>query len=1318
MKSNTPNPPTPRTALAAMGSLFLLGLVAGPLAVAGTWTTDIQGNPIWNDAGSWTSDGGTAGSFPGDPTNPDSVLVLVPSSTNANRFLTITEAAGWNYTIDTLTFETSGGTFGVDSTLNRQLRANDAGTLNVQQIITSQTALGTRGVTSNYDDPELTFASTTGLTTTNNNGGEMSFEGSSFNVTGGLTIGGFGPLRFTDTTTGTKQMFTGTAAPGDNPLVFNRTGGIAAFTFGRDGAATEPGTPTPGVEFDSLVVGSGASGTLSFIRGGSGGSNTTYLREFETTTFQGGSVTLGGNTNTLTHVGDIVLASGTSSTLDARQTWYDVANWPVNGGADAAHRAPTWGWTGQITGDATTSLRVDAISSVDMAVDNRPTMLGDLTLGGAAASGLAAFRVKADGALGSGMTSVEDGATLTFDAPQTAINVQVNKYGAFDAQGANATGVTYSAVGGAGSVQIAEDSIVLLDDTTSPTFPTVTGATPGTLWLGYANQTADVSFNSSTEAWKGVAYGDNIYRAGNGTGRLIGATIENTAAGEDLELLAVGTRAWDNMNMRSGSGAANITTVGNGRTDFRANAFDPASNIDTVNVIGAADGSQRGQETLQIQNNGLKGNREVNVTNADVSVTGANSVEGGSSVVLGDHSTLRVTAADSGDFTFGDGANTLLRLTGAVGPGASFTLGDDTLITVSAGFVGNAATADLTSTRNVQAFDNGQYNWTGDGLVLGDGSFLLTAANNNGNTVVGSIVAAKETGITIGIAALEGRTYNFRSNIQAAGSEVVIGSPDTFDVIQGSGDVTRTTAAGTGVVTTEGDVTADLVTVQSSGTFALKRAGAVRNTDWRFAGPNLARVNVEQANGLGTGTATVEDGVILSASSGRADAFEGATIRLNGGAGVEYSPGGDLTAGGSIIANGGTSTLDLRMDTTVDSIVTFERLDFGAGAQLDVVETRRGSGRSELMTARFVNSVINHSGILNITDAVQTAVDLDDVGVVAGATVTQIGAGDLSINTEFRTELAGSADMLFSTAFTLVDNTGGTGSLSDVTAIFNSTGGLWNLGNAGGAANSIGVSLNPGANLGTIAVGGSATFAEASSGFVEISGLTGGAGYFIDLDLASLSTTIGDVVDELATNGAYSSVAALDADTVRISYSATGTGTGRFAWDNVNSLGANVVAVSVSPGGGGGGSAYDIWAAANGLVGGDALPTADVEPDTLNNLLEFGFGTNPNVSDPGSLVADGSVNGQPIVQISSGPGGDTIEFFFVRRDDHGASGSLTYTVQFSGDLVTWFDSSTAPTFVADSSDDPDYEVVSVPYPALLPDGKEGRLARVVLTEVP
>lgn len=128
---------------------------------------------------------------------------------------------------------------------------------------------------------------------------------------------------------------------------------------------------------------------------------------------------------------------------------------------------------------------------------------------------------------------------------------------------------------------------------------------------------------------------------------------------------------------------------------------------------------------------------------------------------------------------------------------------------------------------------------------------------------------------------------------------------------------------------------------------------------------------------------------------------------------------------------------------------------------------------------------------------------------------------------------------------------------------------------------------------------------------------------------------------------------------------------------------------------------------------GDAADFADTaDNDGLFNLLEFAFGTDPTLPDNRPLALDGSFNGVPFVNVDTSGAAPAFSGVFMRRDDHGSPGSMIYTPQFSSDLENWVDSETDPIFVADSTDDPDYEVVRVPYPATLPGGAPARYFRV------
>ena len=110
----------------------------------------------------------------------------------------------------------------------------------------------------------------------------------------------------------------------------------------------------------------------------------------------------------------------------------------------------------------------------------------------------------------------------------------------------------------------------------------------------------------------------------------------------------------------------------------------------------------------------------------------------------------------------------------------------------------------------------------------------------------------------------------------------------------------------------------------------------------------------------------------------------------------------------------------------------------------------------------------------------------------------------------------------------------------------------------------------------------------------------------------------------------------------------------------------------------------------------DIDPTKSGDGDGKSGMMEFAFNTDPTIADGGSLVASGATSGGPLLVEA---GGGTMEFHFVRRKDHGSSGSLSYTVQFSTDLGSFTNSPDTPGPASGYTADADYEVVKVPYPA-------------------
>ena len=128
----------------------------------------------------------------------------------------------------------------------------------------------------------------------------------------------------------------------------------------------------------------------------------------------------------------------------------------------------------------------------------------------------------------------------------------------------------------------------------------------------------------------------------------------------------------------------------------------------------------------------------------------------------------------------------------------------------------------------------------------------------------------------------------------------------------------------------------------------------------------------------------------------------------------------------------------------------------------------------------------------------------------------------------------------------------------------------------------------------------------------------------------------------------------------------------------------------------------------------------DSDGDSVNNLFEFAFGTNPSsavsgtgeLSYLGTFAGEGSIGatGQPITGFEQVPNSVDFRFVFIRRKDHEAAG-LIYTPQFSADLATWRSSTAVPEILAD---DGTHQVVSVPYIRFI-NGRKAQFARLMVT---
>ncbi len=126
----------------------------------------------------------------------------------------------------------------------------------------------------------------------------------------------------------------------------------------------------------------------------------------------------------------------------------------------------------------------------------------------------------------------------------------------------------------------------------------------------------------------------------------------------------------------------------------------------------------------------------------------------------------------------------------------------------------------------------------------------------------------------------------------------------------------------------------------------------------------------------------------------------------------------------------------------------------------------------------------------------------------------------------------------------------------------------------------------------------------------------------------------------------------------------------------------------------------------------------DFDLDGIPNFMEFAFGSDPTISSLGALQYGGTfagngtiiATGQPKTAFESTATGIDYRALFVRRVDYVAAG-LTYTVQFSANMLSWAASVAVPSVLAD---DGTYQIVSVPYPPFV-NGRKARFFRVQVT---
>ena len=114
----------------------------------------------------------------------------------------------------------------------------------------------------------------------------------------------------------------------------------------------------------------------------------------------------------------------------------------------------------------------------------------------------------------------------------------------------------------------------------------------------------------------------------------------------------------------------------------------------------------------------------------------------------------------------------------------------------------------------------------------------------------------------------------------------------------------------------------------------------------------------------------------------------------------------------------------------------------------------------------------------------------------------------------------------------------------------------------------------------------------------------------------------------------------------------------------------------------------------------------------MKNLIEFGFGSDPKIGTSQFLTLSGNTItsvGLPSIT-TTGTGDQTrLRVQFLRRLN---DSTVTYTVQFSDDLVNWTNATNAPSVIGSNST---FEAVSVDDNVFVP-AKTVRFGRVRVTQ--
>jgi autotransporter-associated beta strand protein len=467
-----------------------------------------------------------------------------------------------------------------------------------------------------------------------------------------------------------------------------------------------------------------------------------------------------------------------------------------------------------------------------------------------------------------------------------------------------------------------------------------------------------------------------------------------------------------------------------------------------------------------------------------------------------------------------------------------------------------------------------------------------------------------------------------------------------------SGDSALFTGSGTGTVTISGTVTPLSVNV-SAGNYTFSGGSLTTTGDIYVTSTgsltlsNNVTVGNTRVFGLGTTTsastsAMVVDSGVLNVGAG------GGAVMIGGGAGTAQSGKGSLVINGGTVNVGAAGTTAQGVDASKLWLNGYGlagssgRIDLNGGMLSTARTIENGSLYSGSPVVNLNGGTLQAAGAIDLIAAVTTP------GFVRRTTVNVLSGG------------------------AIIDTQAFNASISEILRDGGGGGGLTKAGL--GTLTLTGINTYTGnttVNAGTLSIT-SASLADASTVTIANSAM-------LNLNFDQW----GDVSD---------TVANLIIGTTQMAAGVYGaTGSGATSIDDTHFSGVGTLTVTSGP--------YDTWANGTHSPALTAKLFGDNQDgDSLNNLLEFAFGTQPTVSTGEIAYAAGTLTtpGAPKVVAASG----TYSMVFGRRADDVTAG-LIYKVQFSADLDTWVDNDDGTNPPVQVATDGTINAMSVPFVALI-----------------